>query len=197
MRKVAFCSATALALITSVALAQQPSMGQEKQQAPQDRPQGQTSTPDHTIPPPPQAQPQAPIADQSKPAAVGPAQANTAANVPGSGPPGATGQTMPSTISADNAKLDKLPTTALQFPLTDEQKKLIAKSVASAPKTTSANLANVHVADFLPTATPVQDLPPEVMSEIPAAKQYKFVKLDKRLLVVDPSIGTVVGEIAE
>jgi hypothetical protein len=194
---MAFFSVTALALITSVALAQQPSMGQEKQQAPQDQPQGQTSAPDHTIPPPPQAQPQAPIADQSKPAAVGPAQASTAPNVPGNSPPGATGQTMPSTISADNAKLDKLPITALQFPLTEEQKKLIAKSVASAPKTSGGLLANVHVSDFLPTATSAQDFSPEVMSEIPLAKQYKFVKLDKRVLVIDPSIGTVVGEIAE
>jgi hypothetical protein len=197
MRNVAFFSVTTLALITSVALAQQPSMGQEKQQAPQDQPQGQTSAPDHTIPPPPQAQPQAPIADQSKPAAVGPAQASTAPNVPGNSPPGATGQTMPSTLSADNAKRDKLPITALQFPLTEEQKKLIAKSVASAPKTSGGLLANVHVSDFLPTATSVQDFSPEVMSEIPLAKQYKFVKVDKRVLVIDPSIGTVVGEIAE
>jgi hypothetical protein len=197
MRKVALCSATALALITSVALAQQPSMGQEKQQAPRDQPQGQTAAPDHTIPPPPQAQPQAPIADQSKPAAVGPSQGNTASNVPSEGPPGATGQTMPSTISADNAKLDKLPTTALQFPLTEEQKKLIAKSVASAPKTSGANLANLHVADFLPIATLAQNFSPEVLSEIPPAKQYKFVRLDKRVLVVDPVIGSVVGEISE
>src|SRR6476469_2462838 len=119
MRRAFFCSA-GLALITSVAFAQAPSMGQEKQQAPQDQPQGQTTAPDHTVPPPPQAQPQAPIADQSKPAAVGPSQANTASAVAGNSPPGATGQTMPSTISAENAKLDKLPITALQFPLTDE-----------------------------------------------------------------------------
>lgn len=199
MSRVAFCSLTALALISSVALAQTPSMGQEQQKAPQDKPLGKTSAPDSTIPPTGEAQPKAPIADQSKPAAVGPAQANTASNVSNTreGPPGATGQTMPSTISADNARLDKLPTTALQFPLTEEQKKLIAKSVASAPKTTGGNLANVHVADFLPTATPVQDFSPEIASGIPAAKQYKFVKLDKRVLVVDPTIGTVVGEIAE
>ena len=45
----------------------------------------------------------APIADQSKPAAVGPSQANTASSVSGTnnGPPGATGQTMPSTISGE------------------------------------------------------------------------------------------------
>lgn len=202
MSRLAFCSLTALALVTSVALAQAPSMGQEQQKAPQDQPQGRTSAPDHTTPPPPQAQPKAPIADQSAPAAIGPSQNNTASNVANNreGPPGATGQTMPSTISADNARLDKLPTTALQFPLTDEQKKLIAKSVASAPKSTDAGLANLHVADFLPAPAPhAQDFSLEVMSEIPAAKQYKFVRLDKRVLVVDPSIsgGTVVGEISE
>lgn len=200
MSRVAFCSLTALALVTSVALAQAPSMGQEQQKAPQDQPQGQTSAPDHTTPPPPQAQPKAPIADQSAPAAIGPSQNSTASNVANTreGPPGATGQTMPSTVSADNAKLDKLPTTALQFPLTDEQKKLIVKSVAAAPKSTNANLANVHVANFLPAPrVPLQDFSLEVMSDIPAAKQYKFVRVDKRLLVVDPSIGTVVGEISE
>ena len=198
MRSAFFCSA-ALALITSVAFAQAPSMGQEKQQAPQDQPQGQTKAPDHTVPPPPEAQPQAPIADQSKPAAVGPSQANTASSVAGtsSGPLGATPQTMPSTISAENAKRDKLPTTALQFPLSDEQKKLIMKSVAGAPLMQSKDdLSKVHVADFLPTATPTQDFSLDVMNEIPAAKQYKFVKLDKRVLIVDPPNLTVVGEIA-
>ena len=196
MRRAVFSSA-ALALITSVAFAQAPSMGQEKQQAPQDQPQGRTSAPDHTVPPPPEAQPKAPIADQAKPAAVGPSQANTAGSVPSNGPIGATGQTMPSTISAENAKLDKLTTTAHQFPLTEDQKKLIAKSIASAPKAQgTGDLSNVHVADFLPTATPSQDFSPEVVSEIPAAKQYKFVKLDKRVLIVDPPNGTVVSEIA-
>jgi hypothetical protein len=196
MRRAAFCGA-ALAVITSVAFAQAPSMGQEKQQAPQDQPQGRVSAPDHTVPPSPEAQPKAPIADQSAPAAVGPSQANTASSVPSNAPLGATGQTMPSTISAENAERDKLTTTAHQFPVTEDQRKLIAKSTASAPKTqVTGDLSNVHVADFLPTATPIQDFSLEVMSEIPAAKQYKFVKLDKRVLIVDPPNGTVVGEIA-
>jgi hypothetical protein len=199
MRTAAFCSAAALALITSVALAQAPSMGQEKQQAPQDQPQGRTSAPDHTIPPPPQAQPQAPIADQSKPAAVGPSQANTASAIGGNSPPGATGQTMPSTISAENARLDKLPTTALQFPLTDEQKKLIAKSIESAPPSgPAANLAGVHVTSFLPEPTPaLSDFSLDVMNQIPAAKGYKYLKADKRVLIIDPPNQTVIGDIAE
>ena len=202
MRKATFYSATALMLIASgFALAQEPTAAQAQQQSFPAQPQtsGQSTAPDHTTPAPPNAQPQAPIADQSKPAAVGPSQANTASSTPGTsnGPPGATGQTMPSTISAENAKLDKLPTTALQFPLSDEQKKLIVKSIANAPLTQSKDdLSKVHVADFLPTATPTQDFSLEVMSEIPAAKQYKFVKLDKRVLIVDPPNLTVVGEIA-
>ena len=199
MSRVAFCGLTALALVTSVALAQAPSMGQEQQKAPQDQPQGRTSAPDHTTPPPPQAQPQAPIADQSAPAAIGPSQNNTASNIPSNAPPGATGQTMPSTISADNAKLDKLPTTALQFPLTDEQKKMIAKSIADAPPAgAAANLTDVHVTSFLPEPTPpLSDFSLEVMNQIPAAKNYKYVKADKRVLIIDPPNRSVVGEITE
>ena len=203
MRKATFCSATALMLIASgFAIAQEPTAAQAQQQSFPAQPQtsGQTTAPNHTVPPPPEAQPKAPIADQSKPAAVGPSQANTASSVPGTGngPLGATPQTMPSTISAENAKRDKLPTTALQFPLTDQQKQLIAKSIAQAPLAQGKDdLSKVHVADYLPTTTPTQDFTLEVMKEIPAAKQYKFVKLEKRVLIVDAANLTVVGEITQ
>lgn len=199
MSKAALCSAAALALIASgYAFAQEPSAAQAQQQSRPAQPAtpGQTSAPDHTVPPPPNAQPQAPIADQAKPAAVGPSQANTAGAVPSDVPPGATPQTMPSTISAKNAALDKLPTTALQLPLTAEQKQLIAKSAAAtAPAQSNPDLVNLHVADFLPTATPTHDFSLDVMREIPAAKNYKFVKVDKRLLIIDTPNQTVVGEI--
>ena len=203
MRKSVFCSATALILIaSSLAVAQQPTATQAQQQSFPAQPQttGQTKAPDHTVPPPPEAQPQAPLADQAKPAAVGPAQANTAASAPSTnnGPPGATPETMPSTISAENAKRDKLPTTALQFPLSDEQKTLITKSTADAPTAQGkGDLSNVHVADFLPTDTPTRDFTLEIMREIPSAKAYKFVKLDKRLLIVDAANLTVVGELTQ
>ena len=194
MRVAIFCGAAAIALMSSTAFAQAPATGNEMQQAPQDRPQGKTTAPDYTTPPPPQSQPQAPIADQAAPAAIGPAQNSTASNIPGNAPPGATGQTMPSTISADNAKLDKLPITALQFPLTADQKALIARSVAAAPATSDGKLANVHVTDFLPTGTSSHEFSLDVMREIPSAKKYQFVKLEKRLLIVDPPNQVVVGE---
>ena len=204
MLKVAWYGAFALSLLGSSAVSaqsvppQEPSPAQATQQNPPAQPEtpGRTTAPDHTVPPPPHAQPQAPLADQAKPAAVGPAQAPTAGTIASDTPPGATGQTMPSTISKKNAELDKLPTTALQFPLTDEQKQLIAKSVAAAPKTqTNADLANVHVAMFLANDVPMQEFSSELTQQFPPAGRYRYVKLSDRVLIVDPPNLTVVGEI--
>jgi hypothetical protein len=153
------------------------------------------NSPAHTTPPPPHAQPQAPDADKAGPAAVGPAQSNT--SQPTSRTPlGATGQTMPSTLSESNAALDRLPIVALQFPLTDEQKQLIVKSVSHAPNVqTKANLASTHVAMTLPINVPVQPFADDVIQQMPGADHYRYLKLDKRVLIVDPVFLSVVGEI--
>jgi hypothetical protein len=202
MHKTIWCGAMALSLLgSSSALAQSAAPAQEQSPSTQSFPAqperpAQNRAPDHTVPPPPDAQPQAPQADQSKPAAVGPAQANSAGSIASETPPGATGQTMPSTISKENAALDKLPTTAMQFPMTDEQKKLVAKSVAAAPKTESnADLSKLHVAMFLPIGTPTQEFSGELIQQFPPASRYKYIKVEDRILIVDPPIQTVVGEI--
>jgi len=102
---------------------------------------------------------------------------------------------MPSTISKENAALDKLPTTALQFPLTNEQKQLIVKSVASAPKAQGANLSDLHTTSFLPIGIAIQTFSGDVTQQVPDAARYKYVKLDDRVLIVDPPLSIVVGEI--
>ena len=92
--------------------------------------------------------------------------------------------------------MDKLPTTAMQFPLTDEQKKLVAESVAAVPKTeTNADLSNLHVAMFLPIGTPIQEFSSELTQQFPPVSRYKYVKTDDRIVIVDPPNRTVVGEI--
>jgi hypothetical protein len=153
-------------------------------------------SPANTTPPPPHAQPQAPDADLAGPAAIGPAQATSTSGPLDSTPLGATGQTMPSTISQSNATLDRLPTIALEFPLTDEQKALVAKSVNAAPNSqTKANLANTHVAMTLPLDVQVQPFSNELIQQVPGASRYKYVKLDKRVLIIDPIFLSVVGEV--
>ena len=189
MHKTAWCGAIALSLLGSSSVLAQSAAPAQQQSA-------QTRAPDHAVPPPPDGQPQAPQADQAKPAAVGPAQANSAGSMASEAPPGATRQTMPSTISEGNAALDKLPTTAMQFPLTEEQRKLVTTSVAAVPKTeTNAELSNLHVAMFLPIGTPIQEFSGELIQQFPSARRYKYIKIDDRILIVDPPNRTVVGEI--
>lgn len=199
MRRIAICGVTAALLLGSAAaLAQEPSLKDAQQQSfPAQAQEPAQHSPANVTPPPPLSQPQAPIADQAAPAAVGPAQANTTSGSSGDATPlGATAQTMPSTISKENAALDKKPTTALQFPLTDEQKQIIAKSVAKAPNAdTSGDFANVHVAMFLPIGVSIESFSGDLTQQIPNAERYKYVKLSDRLLIVDPPNLTVVGEI--
>ena len=199
MRGIVCCGAAAVVLLGSIAVfAQEPSLKDAQKQSFPAQPgePAQHSGPPGTTPPPPLSQPQAPIADQAAPAAVGPAQANTTDGAIAATPLGATAQTMPSTISKENAARDKLPTTTMQFPLTDEQKKLIVKSVEAAPKVpANANLADTHVAMFLPIGVPMQVFAGDLTQQLPDAGRYKYVKLNDRVLIVDPPILTVVGEI--
>lgn len=157
---------------------------------------GETQVPDGTVPPPPHAQPKAPLADLAKPAAVGPAQANTAGNIEQETPLGATAQTMPSTISEQNAALDKLPIGALQLPLTEEKRQLIARNMAAAPDTSgSSGFGDLDVTEFLPSSIPLQSFPSDLVQQIPETSRYKYVKRDGVVFIVDPPNLTVVGEI--
>jgi hypothetical protein len=188
----------AVALLASVgAFAQEPSLNEaQKQSYPAQQQEPAQHSPGNTTPPPPLSQPKAPIADQAAPAAVGPAQANTTSNPGGPAVLGATAQTMPSTMSEANAALDKKPITALQFPLTDQQRRLIADSVIKAPNVkTDANLSRVHVATFLPIGIPMRAFSDDLAQQVPGADRYKYVKLDDRILIVDPTVLSVVGEI--
>lgn len=196
MRRIIICQAAAL--FTAVAaFAQQPSLDEsQKQSFPAQQQEPAQHNPANITPPPPLSQPQAPIADQAAPAAVAPAQANTASGPAGPGPLGATGQTMPSTISNANAALDKKPILALQFPLADEQTQLIANSVAKSPNVqTKANLANTHVAMSLPMDVPVQPFSDDLTRQVAGADRYRYVKLNERVLIVDPIFLTVVRDI--
>ena len=178
--------------------AQEPTVNSvQKQDFPaQPQAQGQTKAPDGTVPPPPHAQPKAPLADLAGPAAVGPAQANTADNVSSDVPLGATPQTMPSTISRENAALDKLPIGALQLPLTDEKRRLIAATMLGTPDSNgSGGFGDLDVTAFLPTDVPLQSFPADLVRRLPETSRYKYVKRDGIVFIIDPPNRTLVGEI--
>ncbi len=113
----------------------------------------------------------------------------TAAGSPGDS------QTVPAKFSQRNAALDALPTMAQPLPLTDQQKQQIfaAVSKSNAPVATTA----AKPADQLPMSVALNDLPADAAQQVPWAKDYKFVKLTDKVLVVSANNRIVVGEIGK
>jgi len=198
MRKALWFTALAAVLMTPAYLAaQEPPKGEAERQSPPSKADGSTQTiaPLGTNPGTTNAQPQAPQADQAKPADVGPAQANTANTGSSHGsqwPMGSTRQTAPSTVSAENDKLDKLPVIAYSFWLSDADKKMLIEGVANAPK---ADVKNAKVADLLPPGVESVDFPADVAQKLPMAGRYEYVKLDNRVLIIEPNLKIIVAEV--
>jgi hypothetical protein len=55
--------------------------------------------------------------------------------------------------------------------------------------------ARKELADALPSDERLQDLPASVTGEIPLLRAHKFVKLDDRILLIDPASRVVVAMI--
>ncbi len=105
---------------------------------------------------------------------------------------GSTRQTAPSTVSAENDKLDKLPVIAYSFWLTDADKKMIIEGVANAPK---ADVKNAKVSELLPPGVESVSFPAELTQKLPMAGRYAYVKTDNRVLVIEPNLKIIVAEV--
>jgi hypothetical protein len=81
------------------------------------------------------------------------------------------------------------------LPLSDEQNSRIHESVLRNPDEPLAVAPAPDVGEALPGSVSLQDLPRAVTEEIPLVQGHQFVKLDDRILVVDPSSRTVVAMI--
>jgi hypothetical protein len=103
------------------------------------------------------------------------------------------GETVPAKFSEQNAARDQVPIMAKPLPLSDEQKRRIYDTVSGANKP----IANVdaHPANFLPPSIELFELPSELANAIPAVRDLKYVRLDDRVLLVQPPNKVVVGEI--
>jgi hypothetical protein len=199
-KKIGCCAFLAALLATTALSAQEVNRSNAQQQSfpAQQQPAGQTNAPLGTNPGTLDGQPQAPLANQASPADVGPAQANTANTGDSSGwPIGSTQQTAPSTVSARNAELDKLPTGSLQLPLSDAQKKLIVESMSQLPNSPDAErVGKVGLGNFVsnsPANVRSSDFSSDLKTQIPAARHYKFVKGEKQVFIIDPINEVVVG----
>jgi hypothetical protein len=81
------------------------------------------------------------------------------------------------------------------LPLSDEQRSRIYESVMKIANAPVSVAPAPEVAEALPRGVPLQDLPAALIAEVAAVQGHRFVKLDDRILVVDPASRTVVAMI--
>jgi hypothetical protein len=102
--------------------------------------------------------------------------------------------TTPSTVSPRNARLDTIPIMARGPQLTDAQRKLIVERVM-ATGGAPAQVDAFPTAE-LPMGVDMQAWPADIVGQVPAIRDTRYVKLSDKVLVVRPESRIVVEEIA-
>jgi hypothetical protein len=80
-----------------------------------------------------------------------------------------------------------------QLPLSEEERAQVFDGVMRINNAPVADVTPPEPAQALPKSVELQDLPPGVARLIPLVEGYKFVKLDDRILLVNPKDRRVVA----
>lgn len=183
-RSIALLSISAL-LATSTALAQ------DRVSPPQNPDTGQINrgageaTPPPTGAPPGAMQQSAPggqVGDVAAPAA--PSTQSNAGGAPASanpGPIGATGQTMPSLFSEENARRDKLPLAQVAFNLSPEQKAALFAGIQDARP---GPATDIKPATLIPDEVQLRDIPDAVVEQDRVLKTFKYYRAGDKVVIV-------------
>jgi hypothetical protein len=111
------------------------------------------------------------------------------------------GQTVPSTISARNAVLDKLPIVAFRLDhLTDAQRAEIWQQLHGGPGALALTPAHAQVGAEIPADQALRDLRPTpdgLIAALPALRDTSYLVEGSVVLIVAPNNNMVIGVIAE
>ena len=77
----------------------------------------------------------------------------------------------------------------------DEERGRIFDGIMRVSDAPVSEMAAPEVADFLPEEVPTQELPTDIIREIPLVHGHKFVKFDDRILVISATSRLVVAMI--
>ncbi len=102
-------------------------------------------------------------------------------------------QDEPAKFSAKNDRIDNLPIMAYPLLLTDEQKRAIYQRVSQGQAPISTITAKPS--EQIPALTQLEELPSDLA--VPAIADYKFLRLQDKVLLVNPRESIVVGEITQ
>src|SRR5215472_2941492 len=123
--------------------------------------------------------------------------AGAATEPPPSGPIGSFGQTIPAKFSKRNDIFDHVPTMALPLLLTDDQRKQIYDAVMAEKSQVPAGASALKPASELSpdqASSGMHPLPASVRG-IDGLQHLYYVKAQGKVLLVEPDVRTVVGEI--
>jgi hypothetical protein len=134
---------------------------------------------------------------ESQNAAGGPQGSSAMGEPPPSGPIGSVGETIPAKFSKRNDILDRTPTMALPLPLTDQQRMQIYDAVMADNSQPVAGADALKPASELSTDQALNGTRPlpESLRGIDGLGNLQYVKARNKVLLVEPSIRTVVDEI--
>ncbi|MFL6799414.1 MAG: hypothetical protein ACJ8F3_18610 [Xanthobacteraceae bacterium] len=82
-----------------------------------------------------------------------------------------------------------------ELTLTEEQRARIYERVTGVPDAPAAHIGAPDVSQHLPQGVPLEDLPAGLGREIPEVRGHKLVKLDDRILLINPADRTVAAMI--
>ena len=88
---------------------------------------------------------------------------------------------------------DKQPTLSHTFNFTPEQKDAIRNALAGTKSAATKPDFEVKETTVLPDSTELKPIPDSVAQQMPWVKPYRYVKLDNRILLVDPLYSAVVS----
>jgi hypothetical protein len=122
---------------------------------------------------------------------------NTSSEPPPSGPIGSFGQTIPAKFSKRNDILDHVPTMAIPLPLTQEQRKQIYDAVMAEKSQPVAGADALEPASELSPNQALNGMRPlpESVRGIDGASRLYYVKAKDKVLLIEPNVRTVVGQI--
>jgi hypothetical protein len=85
------------------------------------------------------------------------------------------------------------PMRSVPLLLTDEERHRVYQGLMRFPDVASKDA--LDLADKVPGSAPLQDLPANVTADIPLVRGHKFMKLEDRILLVEPASRVVVAMI--
>jgi hypothetical protein len=126
-----------------------------------------------------------------------PGAASTSNEPPPSGPIGSFGQTIPAKFSKRNDTLDRVPIMALPLPLSQEQRKQIYDAVMAEKSQPVADADALKPASELSPDQALNGMRPlpESVRGIDGVSRLYYIKAKHKVLLIEPNVRTVVGQI--